>query len=110
MSREPTYAEQLAPYPDSGDLDVARKLARYLACLVQGDIAHTAGHYYMSSPVGDAQAARDYALVTGRRGTGVSSRASLAAGSPDLRGRAGRPEFARPAPQILTIFNGWRKA
>ena len=66
MSREQTYVEQLAPYPDSGDPDVARKLARYLTCLVQGDIAHTAGHYYMSSPVGDKQAARDYALVIGR--------------------------------------------
>lgn len=66
MTRELTYAEQVAPYPDSEDPDVAVKLARYLACLVQGDITHTFGHYYMSAPVGDRQAARDYALVIGR--------------------------------------------
>lgn len=66
MSRELTYAEQVAPYPKSDDPDVAVKLARYLACQVEGDITHTVGHYYMSAPVGDKQAARDYALVIGR--------------------------------------------
>jgi hypothetical protein len=66
VSRELTYTEQVAPYPKSNDPDVAVKLARYLATMVQGDVAHTAGHYYMSSPVGDKQAARDYALVIGR--------------------------------------------
>lgn len=66
MSRELTYAERVAPYPESDDPEVAVKLARHLACLVQSDIAHTASHYYMRSPVGDKQAARDYVLVIGR--------------------------------------------
>ena len=93
MSRELTYAEQVAPYPDSNDPDVAEKLARYLATMVQGDVAHTAGHYYMSAPVGDKQAARDYALVIGRMvgnfGT-LSLLRTLIAADPDLANKAAR--------------------
>lgn len=63
MSRELTYAEQVAPYPKSDDPAVAVKLARCLACFVQADFARTSNHHYLSAPLGDKAAAREYSLL-----------------------------------------------
>lgn len=60
------YAATVAPYPKSTDDDPAEKLARFLTCLVQGDIVRTVDHYYLASPPGDRAAAREYGLVVGR--------------------------------------------
>jgi len=69
MSNEQSYLEQVAPYPSSEDPDVADKLARYLAGLVQSDIARAGDHHYLRSDRGSVdyrRAAREYGLLVGR--------------------------------------------
>ena len=66
MAPEPSYMDQIAPYPDPDDPQVAESLARWLTCQVHADNAQVGKHYYPSSPPGDRQAARDFGFLISR--------------------------------------------